>query len=90
MQADALEHALMAALPLGPQSAAGGVTLPDSFRGELQVGLLHIMQPYRGNSRLQCINCCWNSMQFSNVMHVVSASLLSTQIKTRHSCFLQF
>ena len=36
-QADALEHALMAALPLGPQSAAGGVTLPESFRGELQV-----------------------------------------------------
>ena len=38
LQADALEHALMAALPLGPQSAAGGVTLPESFRGELQVG----------------------------------------------------
>ncbi len=30
-QADALEHALIAALPLGPQSAAGGVSLPDSF-----------------------------------------------------------
>ena len=27
----------MAALPLGPQSAAGGVSLPDSFAGELQV-----------------------------------------------------
>ena len=39
VQADALEHALMAALPLGPQSAAGGVSLPDSFAGELQVGL---------------------------------------------------
>jgi hypothetical protein len=37
VQADALEHALMAALPLGPQSAAGGVSLPDSFAGELQV-----------------------------------------------------
>ena len=37
LQADALEHALMAALPLGPQSAAGGVSLPDSFAGELQV-----------------------------------------------------
>ena len=37
LQADALEHALMAALPLGPQSAAGGVTLPESFHGELQV-----------------------------------------------------
>ena len=36
MQADALEHALMAALPLGPQSAAGGVSLPESFAGELQ------------------------------------------------------
>ncbi len=37
VQADALEHALIAALPLGPQSAAGGVSLPDSFSGELQV-----------------------------------------------------
>eukprot|EP00891_Asterochloris_glomerata_P002707 jgi/Astpho2/2707/Aster-00893 len=37
--ADALEHALIAALPLGPQSAAGGVSLPDSFSGELQVNL---------------------------------------------------
>ncbi len=40
LQADALEHALMAALPLGPQSAAGGVSLPDSFAGELQVCML--------------------------------------------------
>lgn len=38
LQADALEHALIAALPLGPQSAAGGISLPDSFHGELQVG----------------------------------------------------
>jgi hypothetical protein len=37
LQADALEHALAAALPLGPQGAAGGVSLPDLFRGELQV-----------------------------------------------------
>ncbi len=37
VQADALEHALIAALPLGPQSAAGGISLPDSFHGELQV-----------------------------------------------------
>ena len=27
----------MAALPLGPQSAAGGVSLPDTFHGELTV-----------------------------------------------------
>lgn len=40
LQADALEHALIAALPLGPQSAAGGVSLPDSFHGELQVRML--------------------------------------------------
>ena len=39
LQADALENALAAALPLGPQSAAGGVSLPDSFVGELQVTL---------------------------------------------------
>lgn len=32
LQSDALEHALIAALPLGPQSPAGGVTLPDSFK----------------------------------------------------------
>lgn len=38
LQADALEHALLAALPLGPQGAAGGVSLPDLFQGELQVG----------------------------------------------------
>ena len=37
LQADALEHVLLAALPLGPQGAAGGVSLPDLFRGELQV-----------------------------------------------------
>lgn len=37
LQADALENALIAALPLGPQSAAGGVSLPASFQGELQV-----------------------------------------------------
>ena len=36
LQADALEHALLAALPLGPQGAAGGVSLPDLFQGELQ------------------------------------------------------
>ncbi|DBA90515.1 TPA: hypothetical protein ACH3X1_003774 [Trebouxia sp. C0004] len=40
LQADALENALIAALPLGPQSAAGGVSLPDSFQGELQVNLM--------------------------------------------------
>jgi hypothetical protein len=40
LQADALEHALLAALPLGPQGAAGGVSLPDLFQGELQVGCL--------------------------------------------------
>lgn len=39
LQADALEHALLAALPLGPQGAAGGVMLPDLFQGELQVTL---------------------------------------------------
>lgn len=39
LQADALENALIAALPLGPQSAAGGVSLPASFQGELQVSI---------------------------------------------------
>lgn len=39
LQADALEHALISALPLGPQGAAGGISLPDLFRGELQVTL---------------------------------------------------
>lgn len=39
LQADALEHALVSALPLGPQGAAGGISLPDLFRGELQVTL---------------------------------------------------
>ena len=40
LQADALENALAAALPLGPQSAAGGISLPDSFVGELTVTLV--------------------------------------------------
>jgi len=40
LQSDSLEHALIAALPLGPQSPAGGVSLPDSFKGELQVTLV--------------------------------------------------
>lgn len=39
LQADALEHALISALPLGPQSAAGGISLPDLFQGELEVVL---------------------------------------------------
>ncbi len=39
LQADALEHALLAALPLGPQGAAGGVSLPDLFQGELQASI---------------------------------------------------
>eukprot|EP00210_Caulerpa_lentillifera_P007763 g7408.t1 len=40
LQADALEQSLLAALPLGPQSAAGGITLPKSFQGELSVSLI--------------------------------------------------
>lgn len=32
LQVDSLEQALLAALPLGPQAAAGGVSLPDFFR----------------------------------------------------------
>lgn len=45
LQADALEHALLAALPLGPQGAAGGVSLPDLFQGELQVGPAPLPRP---------------------------------------------
>ena len=51
VQADALEHALVAALPLGPQSPAGGVFLPESFAGELQVRML----PLR---KFQLPGCC--------------------------------
>ncbi|GLC55559.1 hypothetical protein PLESTB_001000400 [Pleodorina starrii] len=32
LQADAVEAALLAALPLGPQTPAGGVTLPEAFK----------------------------------------------------------
>ncbi|GLC46337.1 hypothetical protein PLESTM_001859400 [Pleodorina starrii] len=39
LQADAVEAALLAALPLGPQTPAGGVTLPEAFKGELSVTL---------------------------------------------------
>ncbi len=38
-QADAVEAALLAALPLGPQTPAGGVSLPEAFKGELGVAL---------------------------------------------------
>jgi hypothetical protein len=31
LKVDSLEQALLAALPLGPQTPAGGVTLPDFF-----------------------------------------------------------
>ena len=58
-QADAVEHSLVAALPLGPQSAAGGVSLPKTFHGELQVGsapghsvLMHVNDSLRRQSRL--------------------------------------
>jgi Ca2+-dependent lipid-binding protein len=37
LQADTLEASLASALPLGPQGAAGGISLPDSFVGELSV-----------------------------------------------------
>lgn len=57
LQADALENALIAALPLGPQSAAGGVSLPDSFQGELQV------------SRRQFLICLPVSVWLLNVGH---------------------
>ena len=39
LQADAVEQALMNALPLGPMAPAGGITLPQSFKGELSVNL---------------------------------------------------
>ena len=45
-QAEAVEHSLVAALPLGPQSAAGGVSLPDTFHGELQVGCQGMPDPW--------------------------------------------
>jgi hypothetical protein len=32
VQVDSLEQALLAALPLGPQADAGGVSLPELFR----------------------------------------------------------
>ena len=32
LQVDSLEQALLAALPLGPQTPAGGITLPEFFR----------------------------------------------------------
>eukprot|EP00798_Chlamydomonas_sp_ICE-L_P002501 gene2501-5458_t len=39
VQADALEQALLSALPVGPQTAAGGIILPELFKGELNVTL---------------------------------------------------
>ena len=61
IQADAMEHALMAALPLGPQSAAGGVSLPDSFHGELQVlkraSSLPMALTLHVNRQLLCSRC---------------------------------
>lgn len=40
-QVDSLEQALLAALPLGPQAAAGGVSLPELFR----VGVALLLTP---------------------------------------------
>mmetsp|Transcript_14128 Transcript_14128/g.36259 ORF Transcript_14128/g.36259 Transcript_14128/m.36259 type:complete len:909 (-) Transcript_14128:219-2945(-) len=37
LQADTLEASLASALPLGPQGAAGGISLPEAFVGELSV-----------------------------------------------------
>lgn len=62
LQADALEHALLAALPLGPQGAAGGVSLPDLFTGELEVGgwgavqgqYGHLYLPHLYRPKLHC------------------------------------
>lgn len=56
MHADALQNALIAALPLGPQSPAGGVSLPDSFAGELQVRACHPPAP------------CWPVTQCANML----------------------
>lgn len=32
LQADVVEQSLVSALPLGPQGAAGGISVPDSFQ----------------------------------------------------------
>lgn len=34
-----MEQALINALPLGPQTPAGGIVLPESYKGELTVSL---------------------------------------------------
>ena len=38
LQADAVEAALLAALPLGPQTPAGGITLPEAFKASAAEG----------------------------------------------------
>ncbi|GMH35092.1 hypothetical protein BSKO_02960 [Bryopsis sp. KO-2023] len=40
LQADVVEQSLTSALPLGPQGAAGGIRIPESFQGELSVTLI--------------------------------------------------
>lgn len=51
MQADAVEQALLSALPLGPQTPAGGVTLPEFFKvgvGRGKSWLLLFPSEFRG------------------------------------------
>lgn len=50
-QVDSLEQALLAALPLGPQAAAGGVSLPELFRVSVAVLLAPCAQ-------LRALLCC--------------------------------
>jgi hypothetical protein len=81
LEADALEHALISALPLGPQGAAGGISLPDLFRGELQVVL-------KGAKNLPVWGFPWQSNPYCRValgdQAVMSRKDNETSQQSRH------
>ena len=82
MHADALQNALIAALPLGPQSPAGGVSLPDSFAGELQVRACPPPGPCSYVTQCACVQLLPSLSLVSDLLGSV-VPMASTTVRSR-------
>lgn len=66
LQVDSLEQALLAALPLGPQTPAGGVTLPDFFAVRFAFAVLGVAVLAAGKA---CASCYCFVCNHCNAQH---------------------